>query len=379
MNAYKNTKLSRLPRLELADIFREYGPAYLRKFGERIPPRHQSVMEKIIACRTEVLGGKVFRCKPCNQERYSYHSCQDRHCPKCGNDQATEWLKMQSALLLPVTYFMFTFTLPDTLNVIARINQAFIYSLYFQTAAQALQKLARDPKFVGGQLGFFGVLQTWARDLAYHPHLHFIIAGGGLCKEGSQWLAACTDFLVPVKALSKIFRAKFREALKKKPELFALVPPETWQKPWVVHGEPVGSGERAIKYLAPYIFRVAISNRRLIKLENGHVTFQFRESSTKQLKAKTLPAEEFIRRFLQHVLPYRFIKVRYYGFLSARQRKRLEKVKELLHVTPVVTETAGATADQAPEEPEHHLMRCPKCGGVMEFVSDIAPKQPRSP
>ena len=147
----------------------------------------------------------------------------------------------------------------------------------------------------------------------------------------------------------------------------------------MVHGEPVGSGERAIKYLAPYIFRVAISNRRLIKLENGHVTFQFRESSTKQLKAKTLPAEEFIRRFLQHVLPYRFIKVRYYGFLSARQRKRLEKVKELLHVTPVVTETAGATADQAPEEPEHHLMRCPKCGGVMEFVSDIAPKQTRSP
>jgi hypothetical protein len=150
---------------------------------------------------------------------------------------------MQSALLLPVTYFMFTFTLPDTLNVLARSNQAFIYSLFFQTAARALQKLARDPKFVGGQLGFFGVLQTWARDLAYHPHLHFIVAGGGLSKDGMQWLTARQDFLVPVKALSKIFRAKFRDALKKKPELFAQVPPETWQKPWVVHGEPVGSGD----------------------------------------------------------------------------------------------------------------------------------------
>ena len=191
MNLSLNTALSLLPRLELADIFREYGPAYLRKFGERMPPRHHSVMEKIIACRTEVLGGKVFRCKPCNQERYSYHSCQDRHCPKCGNDQATEWLKMQSALLLPVTHFMFTFTLPDTINPLARSNQAFIYSLFFRTAARALQKLASDSKFVGGQLGFFGVLQTWARDLAYHPHLYLSLPVAGLLKmERSGWRRA---------------------------------------------------------------------------------------------------------------------------------------------------------------------------------------------
>jgi len=348
VNLSKNTTLSPLPRLELADIFREHGPAYVRKFGERMPPRHQTVMEKIIACRTEVLGGKVFRCKPCNQERYSYHSCADRHCPKCGNDQATEWLNMQSALLLPLTYFMFTFTLPDTLNEVARRNQKFIYGIFFQTAAAALQKLARDPKFVGGQLGFFGVLQTWARDLAYHPHLHFIIAAGGLSKDAMQWLAARQDFLLPVKAVSKIFRAKFRDALKKKPQLFAQVPPQTWHKPWVVHGEPVGSGERALKYLAPYIFRVAISNRRLLKMENGNVTFQYRQGNSKKLTPKTLPAEEFIRRFLQHVLPHRFIKVRYYGFLSSRHRKRLEKAKELLDVTPVGTETIETTGAEAP-------------------------------
>ncbi|NUM65585.1 transposase, partial [candidate division KSB1 bacterium] len=193
--------------------------------------------------------------------------------------------------------------------------------------------------FMGGQLGFFGVLQTWARDLAYHPHLHFIVAGGGLSPDGTTWLPVRGKFLVPVKALSKIFRAKFRDALKKqKPELFRQVPPGTWKKDWVVDCRPVGSGERALKYLAPYIFRVAISNRRLLKLENGNVTFQYRDGETKRFRTKTVAAEEFIRRFLQHVLPHRFIKVRYYGFLSSSHRKRLEKVKELLHVKPVATE-----------------------------------------
>jgi len=343
-------------------------------------------MEKIIACRTEELGGEVFLCEPCQEYRYSYHSCQDRHCPKCGNDKADDWLAMQNALLLPVKYFMLTFTLPDTLNAVARSNQAFIYSIFFQTAAAALQKLARDPKFLGGQLGFFGVLQTWARDLAYHPHLHFIVAGGGLSPDGTTWLPVRGKFLVPVKALSKIFRAKFRDALKKKkPELFRHLPPETWKKDWVVDCRPVGSGERALKYLAPYIFRVAISNRRLSKLENGHVTFQYRDGESKQFKIKTVTAEEFIRRFLQHVLPPRFIKVRYYGFLSARHRPRLEKVKELLNVKPVATEPTNAAGPtdpedtEAPEAWEAHVMRCPKCGGVMKLIDEIAPKRTRSP
>jgi hypothetical protein len=352
----------------------------LEKYGDRMPPRHRTVMQKIQACRTEELGGEIFLCESCQEYRYSYHSCQDRHCPKCGNDKADEWLKMQSALLLPVTYFMLTFTLPDTLNAVARSNQAFIYSLFFQTAAAALQKLARDPKFVGGQLGFFGVLQTWARDLAYHPHLHFIVAGGGLSEDGQTWRPTPEKFLVPVKALSKIFRAKFRDALKKKPALFSQVPPETWKKDWVVDCRPVGSGERAIKYLAPYIFRVAISNRRLVKLEHGNVTFRYRDGETKQYKTRTLPAEKFIHRFLQHVLPHRFIKVRYYGFLSSSHRKRLEKVKELLNVKPVANETTPPQrGTDAPEEREAHVMRCPKCGGAMKLVGEITPKRTRSP
>jgi len=261
----------------------------------------------------------------------------------------------------------------------ARRNQKFIYGIFFQSAAAALQKLARDPKFVVGQLGFFGVLQTWARDLAYHPHIHFIVAGGGLSADGNAWRPAHGKFLVPVKALSKIFRAKFRDALKKKPELFRHVPPQTWQKDWVVHCQPVGSGERAIKYLAPYIFRVAISNRRLLKLENSHVTFQYRDGETKQFKTQTVTAEEFIRRFLQHVLPKGFIKVRYYGFLSARHRPRLEKVKELLNVKPVATDPIDAADTETPEECETQVMRCPKCGGVMKLVGEVTPKRTRSP
>ncbi|MGH7596752.1 MAG: IS91 family transposase [bacterium] len=275
----------------MADIFRQYGPAYLQKYGERIPQRHHTVMQKIQTCRTEELGGEIFLCEPCQEYRYSYHSCQDRHCPKCSNSKADEWLKMQSALLLPVTYFMLTFTLPDTLN----------------------------PATAG----------------------HFIVAGGGLSPDGTTWLPVRGKFLVPVKALSKIFRAKFRDALKKKPELFSQVPSETWKKDWVVDCRPVGSGESrnaGLKYLAPYIFRVAISNRRLLKLENGNVTFQYRDGDTKQFKTRTVTAEEFIRRFLQHILPHRFIKVRYYGFLASSHRKRLEKVKALLNVEPVATE-----------------------------------------
>lgn len=336
-------------------------------------------MEKIIACRTEEFGGEVFLCEPCNEYRYSYHSCQDRHCPKCGNDKADDWLAMQNALLLPTKYFMLTFTLPDTLNAVARRNQKFIYGIFFQSAAAALVKLARDPKFVGGQLGFFGVLQTWARDLAYHPHIHFIVAGGGLSPDGTTWLSVPGEFLVPVKALSKIFRAKFRDALKKKPELFNQVPPETWEKDWVVDCRPVGTGERALKYLAPYIFRVAISNRRLVKLENGNVTFRYRDGETKQLKIKTVTAEEFIRRFLQHVLPKGFVKVRYFGFLSARHRPRLEKVKELLKVKRVVKETADTAGAEAAAESEARIIRCPKCGGVMKWVGDLSPTQTRAP
>jgi hypothetical protein len=221
--------------------------------------------------------------------------------PKCQNEQANEWLQEQKDLLLPTHYFLVTFTLPAELRALARTHQKTIYNLLFRASSQALRQLAQDPRFIGARLGMVGVLHTWTRQLLYHPHVHYIVTGGGLTDDG-RWRSARKDFLVPVKALSVIFRAKFRDELKKF-ALSALENPRVWINDWVVHSEAVGSGQQAFKYLAPYIFRVALSNNRILKLQHGAVTFSYKESATDQLKRCTVTAEEFIRRFLQHVLP----------------------------------------------------------------------------
>src|SRR5215210_149775 len=314
--------------LEVADIFRLHGPAYREKFGNRMLPSHRRAMQDIETCRTESLGGQVYFCKQCQAQRYSYHSCKNRHCPKCQNEQANDWLHEQKELLLPTHHFLVTFTLPAQLRALARSHQKTIYNLLFRASAAALQQLAHDSRFVGGRLGMVGVLHTWTRQLLYHPHVHYIVTGGGLTADG-HWRSSRKDFLVPVKALSPIFRAKFRDALMQT-ELFTQVPPRIWRKDWVVHSELVGSGQHAFQYLAPYIFRVAISNNRLRKLHNGQLTFSYKESATDQLKHCTLTAEEFIRRFLQHVLPPRFIKVRYFGLLSPCNRRLCEGCADCL-------------------------------------------------
>src|SRR5215217_5023920 len=314
--------------VEVAEIFRLHGPDYRAKFAARMLPSHLRAMQDIEACRTESLGGQLYFCAQCDQLRYSYHSCKNRHCPKCQNQQANEWLQEQKELLLPTHHFLVTFTLPAELRALARSHQKTIYNLLFRASAAALLQLAQDQRFVGARLGMVGVLHTWTRQLLYHPHVHYIVTGGGLTDDG-RWRSAPKDFLVPVKALSPIFRAKFRDQLQKS-ELFAAIAPHVWCKDWVVHSEAVGSGEQAFKYLAPYIFRVAISNNRLRQLHDGHVTFTYKESATEQLKRCTITAEEFIRRFLQHVLPNRFIKVRYYGLLSPAHRQLLLKARHLL-------------------------------------------------
>ena len=353
--------------LEVADIFRLHGRAYRAKFSARMLPSHHRAMQDIETCRTEALGGQVYFCQLCQEQRYSYHSCKNRHCPKCQNDQANEWLEQQQSLLLPVPYFMVTFTLPEELRAIARSNQKTIYHLLFRASSAALLQLAQDPRFVGGRLGMVGVLHTWTRQLLYHPHVHFIVTGGGLTDDG-RWRSARSDFLVPVKALSPIFRAKFRHELKKT-ELFALVEQRVWRKDWVVHSEPVGSGAQAFKYLAPYIFRVALSNRRLCKLENGHVTFSYKESATDRVKNCTITAEKFIHRFLQHVLPPRFIKVRYYGLLSPTNRQMLQQARQLL-LSPAGQKHALLTATQP--SPIRNSPCCPHCGGPLTLLGPLA-------
>jgi hypothetical protein len=324
-------------------------------------------MQDIETCRTESLGGQVYFCAQCAQQRYSYHSCKNRHCPKCQNQQANDWLQAQKELLLPTHHFLVTFTLPEELRAIARSNQKTIYNLLFRASAAALQSLAQDPKFVGARLGMVGVLHTWTRQLLYHPHVHYLVTGGGLTADG-RWRSSRPDFLVPVKALSLIFRAKLRDQLKKT-QLFAQVEAPVWHKPWVVHAEQVGSGEQAFKYLAPYIFRVAISNNRLRNCENGNLTFAYQDSATDQLKHCTLPVHEFIRRFLQHVLPNRFIKVRYYGLLSPAHRQLLLKARQLLSTTTSKLKQA-TVKNSAPLA----LLSCPLCGGPLTLLSPLAPK-----
>jgi len=369
--------------LELADIFRQYGPAYRQKYASKLLPSHRQAMRAIEHCRTQALGGQVYHCASCGETRYSYHSCRNRHCPKCQHEQTEEWLQLQRELLLPVPYFLLTFTLPSQLRQIASQNQKLIYNLLFRASAQATQQFARDLRFVGGQIGMVGVLHTWTRQLDYHPHVHYLVPGGGWSAEKQTWLPAHHNFFLPVKALSRRFRATFQRLLQKTP-LFPQVASETWQKKWVVHCKPVGNGQTALRYLAPYIYRVALSNRRLVRvldtgsMQSSQVTFQYRTSNTGQLKQCTLSVEKFIQRFLQHVLPRGFVKVRYYGFFGATLRSRLLTLQQ--HLGQFTTSPSSALPHaETTETPSLPNMLCPHCGQPMLLQRTLPPTLCRSP
>jgi hypothetical protein len=363
--------------LELADIFRQYGPAYRQKYARRMPASHLKVMRAVEQCRTEALGGQVYRCPNCEQVQYSYHSCRNRHCPKCQNEKAQDWLDKQQALLLPVPYFLLTFTLPAGFNEVARSHQRLLYDLFFKTSAAATQQLAQTPRWIGGQIGMVGVLQTWGRNLAYHPHIHYLVPGGGLSMDRQTWLPAHHKFFLPVPALSKVFRGKLRQALRGT-SCYARIPTNVWRQKWVVHCEPVGSGLNALKYLAPYIFRVALSNNRLLKLEGDRVTFRYRDTETGTEKRCSLAAEAFIHRFLQHVLPKGFVKVRYYGFFAATQRAKLVSLQQQLGILPAPLLAAQTQPETSPIPPLPKF-RCPQCGQPMLFQRTLPPTLCRSP
>ena len=366
--------------LELADIFRQYGPSYRQKYARRMPSSHFRAMRAIEQCRTAALGGQVYRCPNCEQLQYSYHSCRNRHCPKCQNEKAQSWLEKQQDLRLPVSYFLLTFTLPAGFNEVARSHQSLLYDLLFKTSAAATQQLAQEPRWVGGQVGMVGVLQTWGRNLAYHPHIHYLVPGGGWKDTEKRWVPARQDFLLPVRALSRVFRGKLRQALLGT-DCYALIPAKIWQQDWVVHCEAVGSGLQALQYLAPYIFRVALSNNRLLKLESDRVTFRYRDTETGAEKRCSLGAEEFIHRFLQHVLPKHFVKVRYYGLFAPTLRTRLDTLRNSLSPTPDLVPHPADPADTSPGSvPVHpHPISCPHCGQPMLFLHTLAPLLCRSP
>jgi Putative transposase/Transposase zinc-binding domain len=361
----------------LGDLFRRYGPQYGARYGDRISPDQRTAMRAIEQCRTEALGGHVYRCPACATTRYSYHSCRNRHCPTCQQDASQIWLAQQPELLLPVPYFLVTLTLPSGLRALARQHPRTLYTLFFRASAAALQQLAHDPRFLGGQIGMLGVLQTWSRDLRFHPHIHYLVPAIALAADGTLRQPRNPAFLVPAKPLALLFRAKLRPAVQQT-DLSQQIAPEIWQQPWVVDCRSVGSGVAALKYLAPYIFRVALSNNRIIGVHNDHVTFRYRDGATKQTRTCTLSAMAFIGRFLQHILPKGFVKVRYYGLFRLGNRQVLAQARAVL-VPPA---RAGRASPDAASPPAVRttppMLRCPTCGQPMQLVQTI-PRQSRAP
>jgi hypothetical protein len=362
--------------LEVADIFRRHGAAYRAQY--QLLPSQTRAMQDIEACRTAYFGGHLKQCDHCGRQVYAYHSCRNRHCPKCHGDQTERWLTQQQSRLLPCPYFLVTFTLPQELRPLAFAHQKTVYGLMMRCAAAALQKLALDPRYVGGRLGCLAVLHTWTRAMLYHPHVHLLVTGGGLSLDGKQWRAGKHPaFLMPEGALAKIFRGKLCAALKKA-GLLNQVPRQVWKKKWVVNCKAAGPGRQVLNYLARYVFRVAISNSRLERLENGAVTFRYRDSRSQQLRRETLTGVEFIRRFLQHTLPRGCAKVRYYGIWSPACGAQLEQARTLLGAA-----TANPARDPVPNSspteqamPAPSSARCPLCHrGHLLAVRSLPPQR----
>jgi hypothetical protein len=360
----------------LGEIFRRYGPAYRARFGHALSTSQLQAMQAIEACRTEALGGHVYTCPACQFTRYTYHSCRNRHCPTCQQDATQAWLAEQHALLLPVPYFLVTFTLPSELRALARKHPETIYPLLFRTSAAALQQLAQDPRFLGGQIGRLGVLQTWTRDLRYHPHVHYLVPAMALTPDGKRWLVGNSDFLVHVKPLGQLFRAKFRAALRQT-AWAGQVDARVWAKSWVVDCRAVGSGVSALKYLAPYVFRIALSNNRIERVANNIVTFRYTEGKTGAQKRATLPVDTFIGRFLAHVLPKGFVKVRYYGLLAVGKRRLLAEVRSILALRQATAPPPLVAAAPEPLVAAPDVGRCPSCGQPLQLVQTLLPKRQR--
>jgi hypothetical protein len=356
--------------IEVSDILRRHVGEYLVKYGSNIPANHLKVIHDMLRCRTSSNGGTTWYCKECRTYIYSYHSCGNRNCNKCQNELIEHWFEKARESLLPVNHFLVTFTIPESLRLLARANQKLFYSLLFKAATTSLQTLGWDTRFAGGTLGMIGVLHTWSRTLVYHPHVHFIVTCGGWFEDENIWLPCKKKFLVPVKALSKIFRAKFRDYLRTKdPAIFTTINQKVWKNKWIVHSQAVGSGEDALKYLSQYVFKPAISNKRILSLEEGVVTFKYQNSNAKEWKIMKLDSLAFIRRYLMHVLPRGFVKVRYFGIYAHASHKKLQKVKMTLNTT--VAQISSKLKSECPNyenQTAETKMICPKCHQHVVFI-----------
>jgi hypothetical protein len=384
------------PRFEVADVFRLYGDGYRQAHGSSMSLDQLRIMRDIETCRTAALGGHVDACEECGVIQISYNSCCNRHCPKCQSLAKTRWLKARLEELLPVEYFHVVFTVPDPVAAIALQNKRTVYNILFRTAAQTLRMIAADPKHLGADIGFIAVLHSWGQNMLLHPHLHFIVPGGGFDHSGQRWVSCRPGFLLPVRVLSRLFRRLFLEALDKAfqkgelefhgslVELSARERFDVWLKParqteWVVYSKkPFGGPEKVLDYLGRYTHRVAISNHRILKVGNGKVTFSWRDyRHGNRKRTMTLKADEFIRRFFLHTLPKGFVRIRQYGFLANRQRAaKLERARELLQVPKPIDEAVSEDwRDLYQQLTGTDPTLCPICGkGQLVCIETLDPE-----
>jgi hypothetical protein len=383
-------------RLEVADVIRSCGPTFLDQFGDSLSSEQRRVLDDLARCRTAALGGHVEACDQCGHQRIAYNSCRNRHCPKCQGTAAAQWLDARAAELLPVEYFHVVFTVPELIGPIALQNPRVVYGILFRAATETLLQIAADPKHLGAQIGILAVLHTWGQNLQHHPHVHCVVPGGGLSPDGSRWIACRPGFFLPVRVLSCVFRGKFlallrnafdRGQLSFHGKLSELSDPCQFQQrlaasvqtDWVVYAKPpLGGPAQVLKYLARYTHRVAITNRRLIALEDDKLRFLWKDyAQGGREKTMTLDASEFLRRFLLHVLPSGFVRIRHYGFLSNRLRHEKVLACRTLLSSTSAPECPPTSLPVEPVVSDMEPVRtavCPQCGkGRMLVVQDLPP------
>jgi hypothetical protein len=380
--------------LEVADVFRHFGPAFRDQHGASLSAARRRAMTAIENCRTAALGGHVERCGDCGHQRVSYNSCRNRNCPKCQGLARAQWLEDRQAELLDVPYFHVVFTVPDVIATIAFQNQTVVYDILFRAAAETLHKIAADPKHLGAEIGFLGVLHTWGQNLQHHPHVHFLVPGGGIAPDGESWVACRPGFFLPVPVLSRMFRGLFLHYLEKafaagalnffsayrylhEPAAFRRYLAPVWNTEWVVYAKrPFAGPAQVLDYVGRYTHRVAISNNRLVSIDDGKVRFRWKDyRDGNRQKTMTLDGGEFIRRFLIHVLPDGFHRIRYYGFLgNCHRARKLARCRELLAMASAgpVTEPPTDYRDRYEALTGRSLRGCPHCdAGIMVVVGCI--------
>ena len=359
----------------LAELLTRHGPDYLARHRGHLPPAQRRALTAILRCRTPAMGGHRCACSECGEEVFRFHSCNHRLCPRCGGADTHDWLQRQLGRLLPVHCFLLTFTLPEQLRFLARDHPGWFLDSLFDESAATLQEIAANPRHLGAQLGFFGVYHSWSRTLGMHPHIHYIVPGGGLCSDQQAWKRSPSpDFLLPVEVLSARFRSRMEEFLRANhPAVHAAISSSVWRDAWVVHSKAAGSGEAALKYLSRYVFRTAFGgDRHVHQHDDGsdRVSFQYIDSNTQQPRICTLHRDTFIGRFLQHALPARLHRVRYFGWMhpSARRRRLIVEslVQALITVRPRIVTT--------PSIPWHRC--CPHCGAFTLVITATVPRAP---